>query len=529
MSALNILIVGAGVAGPALALLLHRADPDHTITIAERWPSLRAAGQQIDLRAGGLRIIGRMGLLDAVRARCVAETGLAFVDARGRSLGRFGVRAADASSAQGDRNRRALTNEYEIMRGDLVKVLYEASLAQDAETRRRKEGGGSGSSNSSSSSSSRGGLTYEFGLTITELSQEAISNGVDVTFSDGRRRRFDLVVAADGMGSRTRRLAFGRTASDAAFRSLGIHAAYYDVPSGHDKEEEEAAVAAKDESAGDGGTDKNAAAAAAAAIEKGLAKAYVAPGRRLVMTRRSGRPRTQVLLFKIGAGGAGGDALRRCYSADGSAAGAGDEERKGQRQKEAFAEAFRGAGWETDRLLEGMAATEDFYAFEAGQIRMGRSGLSRGRVVLLGDAGYCPCPLTGMGTECCLVGAYVLAGELAKRRRRGALPEEGEDAGGDDYSVTEALARYEEVVGPIVEDLQRLPGGLSYMFPSSRVGVWILNQLVWIAAKLDQIMYRPDAQADKPVDKRAKKAPKGGLGKKMDYGLAEYPELNLDL
>ncbi|MDX6252239.1 MAG: hypothetical protein QOF10_5599 [Kribbellaceae bacterium] len=38
---------------------------------------------------------------------------------------------------------------------------------------------------------------------------------------------------------------------------------------------------------------------------------------------------------------------------------------------------------------------------------------SRGRVVLLGDAGYCGSPLAGHGTALSLVGAYVLAGELA--------------------------------------------------------------------------------------------------------------------
>lgn len=88
--------------------------------------------------------------------------------------------------------------------------------------------------------------------------------------------------------------------------------------------------------------------------------------------------------------------------------------------------------------------------------------------------------------------------------------------------------RYEEVVRPIVEDLQRLPGGLLYMFPSSRFGVWILKQLVWTVAKIDEITYRPGTQADKPVDELSKNAPKGGLGEKMGYGLAEYPGLNLD-
>ena len=38
--------------------------------------------------------------------------------------------------------------------------------------------------------------------------------------------------------------------------------------------------------------------------------------------------------------------------------------------------------------------------------------MDQGRVTLVGDAGYCPSPLSGQGTSLALVGAYVLAGEL---------------------------------------------------------------------------------------------------------------------
>ena len=62
----------------------------------------------------------------------------------------------------------------------------------------------------------------------------------------------------------------------------------------------------------------------------------------------------------------------------------------------------------------------DFYFDAISQVQVEQ--WSRGRVVLLGDAGYCGSPLAGLGTSIGLVGAYVLAGELAAagrpRRRR---------------------------------------------------------------------------------------------------------------
>ena len=81
---------------------------------------------------------------------------------------------------------------------------------------------------------------------------------------------------------------------------------------------------------------------------------------------------------------------------------------------------------------------------------------SSGRVVLLGDAGYCPTPLTGMGTSLALVGAYVLAGELAR-------------ADGDH---DRAFAAYEERMRPYVRQGQELPpGGIEGYAPRTRFAI----------------------------------------------------------
>ena len=63
------------------------------------------------------------------------------------------------------------------------------------------------------------------------------------------------------------------------------------------------------------------------------------------------------------------------------------------------------------RLVEAMHAADDFVLDSMAQVHL--PAWSRGRVVLLGDAAWCPTPLSGLGTSLALVGAYVLAGELA--------------------------------------------------------------------------------------------------------------------
>ncbi|KAI1463294.1 FAD/NAD(P)-binding domain-containing protein [Daldinia caldariorum] len=417
---LNILIVGAGVAGPALALLLQKSDPNYNITIVERFPSLRVAGQQIDIKNQGVDVLKKMGLLDAIKEACVNETGLEVVDSAGRRKALMGINPAG-------QRRITLTSEFEIMRGDMVKVLYDASVKQDQQL---KQLGG------------KGGLTYEFSKELTELTQT--DKGVEVTFSDGKKQSYDLVVAADGQASRTRRMAFGQEANDEAFKSIGVHAAYYDIPRAEDEET--------------------------------LARVYMAPGKRMLLTRTSGRPATQVLLFTM----AGAEDLRMSYK------------ESVEKQKEAFDKAFRGAGWQTERLLDGMKTTGNFWAHELAQIKMKQ--LYAGRVALLGDAGYCPTPFTGMGATGCLIGAYVLAGELARHKN----------------DVPSALRGYDRVVRPGVDEIQKLPTELmGVFFPSSKLGVWILQNVMWAVSKIEPLTYRPK--------------PDGAYV----WHLPEYPELKL--
>src|SRR5262249_38218611 len=101
-------------------------------------------------------------------------------------------------------------------------------------------------------------------------------------------------------------------------------------------------------------------------------------------------------------------------------------------QQQALTKVYEGIGWEGPRLLEMMPSASDYYFDTAAQICMDH--WSQGRVVLVGDAGYCASPMSGQGTSLALIGGYVLAGELAATA--GAYPT--------------AFRQYEEEMRPFV-------------------------------------------------------------------------------
>jgi 2-polyprenyl-6-methoxyphenol hydroxylase-like FAD-dependent oxidoreductase len=88
---------------------------------------------------------------------------------------------------------------------------------------------------------------------------------------------------------------------------------------------------------------------------------------------------------------------------------------------------------------------------------------SSGRVALVGDAAYCPSPMSGMGTSLALVGAYVLAGELATA----------------DSDHRAAFGRYEkEMRGYVSRGQEQVKGASGFLLPKSRPQVWLRNQAI---------------------------------------------------
>lgn len=225
-------------------------------------------------------------------------------------------------------------------------------------------------------------IRYIFGDRIRTLEQDG--NGVRVGFENGTDGTFDCVIVAEGIGSATRRLVFGDAVKR---RPFNLYTSYFTIPKG--------------------GTDS------------AIARIYSAPGGRGLAVRPDNMGTTRAALSFLSTP----DGLER-QSTD--------------VQKRVLRERFADAGWETDRILDGMDSADDFYLESVGQVRM--DGWSKGRVVLVGDAAYCASPLSGMGTALSLVGAYVLAGELAR-------------AG----NPAEAFANYERLVRPYVAKAQNIP------------------------------------------------------------------------
>ncbi|CAH0023264.1 unnamed protein product [Clonostachys rhizophaga] len=419
---LKILINGAGIAGTALANFLARSKQGHDITIVERAPKFRTGGTQLDLKSHGAPLMKRLGLIDAVRARSIHETALTFVDTKGREWARFGINKAG-------KRYSGVTSEYEIMRADLVEVLYEGSQAIAAQT--------------SGQESQR--LRYLFGKHATELTH--LDSKVNVVFSDGSSDEYDLVVGADGQNSMTRRMLWEPTNNDdSALKHTGYSVAYFHMPKTEDE------------------------------VDSNLFKNCLLPGLKVLSLRCAHKDFTQAMLTATTT-----EELKEL------------DKQPAEKQKDPWEALYKDFGWESKRVLAEMRTADEFYSASVAQVKV--DTWSKGRVVLLGDAGYCPSLLTGLGTTASLVGAYVLAGELARH--------------GD--NVGQALESYETVLRPYVEKVQQLPPMNLAIF-RSKLGLNISYFALAVLSKL-----KVDALANALM-----------RDEKDTWQLPEYPELELE-
>ncbi|KAL0487894.1 hypothetical protein AKO1_015204 [Acrasis kona] len=367
---MHVLISGAGIAGPVLAFWLSQYGIKSTIV--ERSPLLRTNGQTIDLRGSSIKVAKLMGLEEIIRNRSTHEDGIYFVDADDKHQAAFPMDTLDG---------RGFTSEIEIVRGELVDILFEATSKDP-------------------------NIQYKFDDYITD-----ISSGEDsalVTFNSGNKDTYDIVVGADGLGSKTRRIVFGE--QDSPYCSLGQYGSYFTIP--HLESD---------------GT---------------WSRWYNAPGGRVLMLRPDGQElTTRAYLFYISEHEKS-DLVKKDAAT----------------QKATLTEYFEDAGWEAPRILKGMQDAKDFYFQEIAQVKTEQ--WSKGRFVLLGDAGYCPSPISGLGTTCAVVGAYVLAGEIATKR---------------DYKS--AFEGYETILRPYIEKAQKLPPGAPRLAcPQTEWGIWALNK-----------------------------------------------------
>jgi 2-polyprenyl-6-methoxyphenol hydroxylase-like FAD-dependent oxidoreductase len=228
-----------------------------------------------------------------------------------------------------------------------------------------------------------------------------------VTFENAAPRRFDVVVGADGLHSNVRNLVFGEDAGRTRF--LGGYLAVLSAPK--------------------------------TLAREGVSIGHLGAGRvAMIYTAQPLNDARVVFLFRT--------KTELQY-----------HHRDVLRQKELLREAVAGMHPQVDRWLEELDPTPAFYFDSITQLQL--DTWSRGRVTLVGDAGYCPGPAVGGSTSLSVLGAYVLAGELAR-------------AGGDH---ARAFAAYErEMAEPVRRSRDFARTMAKSIVPGSAAGVWALTR-----------------------------------------------------
>jgi len=263
----------------------------------------------------------------------------------------------------------------------------------------------------------RNAVEYLFGDHIT-----GIDDNGQVRFAHAGTRRFDIVVGADGLHSGVRRLVFGEDAGHTEF--LGAYLSVVSVPK---------AFARDGESTG-----------------------FFDVGRTaMIYTADHLDDARAVFIFRPNS----------AYQYD---------HRDTAGHQRLLQERFTGMAAPVDRWLAEVDRTEvdhkkAFYFDAITQLQL--TSWSRGRVTLVGDAGYCPGPAVGGSTSLAVIGAYVLAGEL-------------ERAGGN-YAA--AFRAYQDVMRQPVIGARALAKGMAKgILPSSPLGVRALigvGQLISLLPK----------------------------------------------
>ncbi|KAA0940353.1 FAD-dependent oxidoreductase [Streptomyces apricus] len=164
----TVLVIGGGAAGNTATVLLRRAGIDvDLIEAKDDWNA--TAGSGITLQGNALRVLRELGVWDRVE-----KSGYAF--------GAVGITAPDGTVLHVAEDQRTggddLPATVGMQRPRLQRILSDAVRASGANIR--------------------------LGVRATSLDQPADDAGVTVRFTDGTEGRYDLVIAADGLGSATR-------------------------------------------------------------------------------------------------------------------------------------------------------------------------------------------------------------------------------------------------------------------------------------------------------------------------------------
>ena len=313
----RILISGAGVAGLTAAYWLKKWGFEPIVV--EKSPALREGGYMIDFWGLGFDVAEKMDILPQLEKAHYDIPSLDYVDADNNR--KSGLSIAKLRAAVNYRH-------YNLLRGNLVRILYNLVKSD---------------------------VNISFGKSIQSIEHHV--GNVDVTFTDGSIKSFDLLLGADGLHSKVRSLEFG---DESKFeRYLGYYTSSFTIDNFLGKDN--------------------------------IFRSYNTPGKQIAIYSVANNKLAAFLLFKQET------PLTLAHH---------DEEGA----KKTLWDVFGDEGWESKDILERMESAPDFYFDTVSQIVM--DPWSRNRIGLIGDASHCVSLLAGQGSALAMASAYIFAGEL---------------------------------------------------------------------------------------------------------------------
>jgi 2-polyprenyl-6-methoxyphenol hydroxylase-like FAD-dependent oxidoreductase len=247
-------------------------------------------------------------------------------------------------------------------------------------------------------------MLFDDSITCIEPEQGSIR----VSFVNRQPRLFDLLIGADGLHSPVRKLVFGNESQFTKF--LGYAVAVFEVKGYRPRDE-------------------------------GICVSFTTPGKQVARFALRDDHTMFWLVFSP-------DRPVQMNALD------------MESQKKLIHAEFDREGWECPHILAALDNCTHVHFDNVSQIRM--NTWSSGRAVLVGDAAFGSSILAEQGSELALIGAYVLAGELAKAEE---VPELG-------------FENYERLLRSFVMDQQELAEQFIHLLvPKTLVGLLLRNQL----------------------------------------------------
>lgn len=199
-------------------------------------------------------------------------------------------------------------------------------------------------------------VTFIYGDSITGLQETG--DQVEVTFKNTPSQAFDLVFGCDGIHSAVRKLWFGEEAQFSHFLQT-----YFSITI----------------------VDK-------LLIPEYTTQLYSEPGKTVMLNTYNGKTDICLAFFSE-------QEIRYDY-------------RNEPQQRQIILDQFKGTGWRTAELLREVQQSGTFYFDKLCQMKM--PSWTKGRVALVGDAGYCASPAAGRGGSLAIDGAAALADAFLK-------------------------------------------------------------------------------------------------------------------